>query len=224
MKKNKMMRLASVLLILVLMTTSVIGGTFAKYVTSDSGSDFARVAKWGVVVEAKNYDMFTDQYTTDGEGYTGTYSVDSSDGADVLAPGTKGSFADIKITGTPEVAVDVQIAADVAISNNWLDGNDAYYCPIVVTVGDKEIHGNHYSNAADFAAAIETAIEGKSAKYDPNTNLADVYHNTNLDLAWAWAFTTGDINDIRDTALGNRAVTEELTISIGVGITVTQID
>ena len=31
MKKNKMMRLAAILLVCVLMTTSVISGTFAKY-------------------------------------------------------------------------------------------------------------------------------------------------------------------------------------------------
>ena len=47
MKKNTMMRLASVLLIAVLMSTCAISGTFAKYVTSDSSSDSARVARWG---------------------------------------------------------------------------------------------------------------------------------------------------------------------------------
>ena len=43
MKKNKMMRLASFLLIAVLLTTSVISGTFAKYVTTDAQWDSARV-------------------------------------------------------------------------------------------------------------------------------------------------------------------------------------
>ena len=47
MKKNRMLRLASALLILTLLTTSVIGGTFAKYVSTGSVSDTARVAKWG---------------------------------------------------------------------------------------------------------------------------------------------------------------------------------
>ena len=47
MKKNRMMRLASILLVLVLMTSSVVGGTFAKYTTSVEGYDTARVAKWG---------------------------------------------------------------------------------------------------------------------------------------------------------------------------------
>ena len=52
MKKNRMMRLASILLVATLMSTCTISGTFAKYVTTASGSDTARVAKWGVTVTA----------------------------------------------------------------------------------------------------------------------------------------------------------------------------
>ena len=125
MKKNRMMRLASGLLVAVLLTTCAISGTFAKYVTSESGSDFARVAKWGVEVEAESFDMFTDAYETDDTTatFTGSYSVDSADGEDVMAPGTSGSFANIAITGTPEVAVEV------AAIKAKLDGKSAQYAP-----------------------------------------------------------------------------------------------
>ena len=58
MKKNFMMRAASVLLVAVMLTTCAISGTFAKYVTSDSGSDFARVAKFGVTVTDKFETLF----------------------------------------------------------------------------------------------------------------------------------------------------------------------
>ena len=47
MKKNVMMRVASALLVAVLMTTCAISGTFAKYTTTASGKDAARVANWG---------------------------------------------------------------------------------------------------------------------------------------------------------------------------------
>lgn len=234
MKKNTMMRIASVLLVVVLLTTSVISGTFAKYVTSDKGSDFARVAKWGVAIEAKSFGLFKADYKTDETlaTFSGDYSVSSAgtvDRDDVLAPGTEGSFADIKITGTPEVAVDVDIDATVAISDTWKDGNGAYYCPVVVTVNDTEFFGTNYATAADFAAAIKGNIEGKSAQYAPNTDLGSIYNNTNLDIKWKWDFSTGAVNDIRDTALGNAAANatteaEELTISIGVDITVEQVD
>ena len=52
MKKNKMMRLASAVLVCTLLTTSVISGTFAKYTSTSSASDNARVAKWGVTLAA----------------------------------------------------------------------------------------------------------------------------------------------------------------------------
>ena len=52
MKKNKMMRTASGLLVATLLTTSMISGTFAKYTTQDEASDSARVAKWGVTALA----------------------------------------------------------------------------------------------------------------------------------------------------------------------------
>ena len=224
MKKNKMMRLAAVLLIAVLLTTSVISGTFAKYVTSDEGSDSARVAKWGVVIEADSFGMFETDYETDDDGatFTGDYSVSSATGDrdDLLAPGTSGSFADIAITGTPEVAVDVAIVATVAVSNNWTVDGD-FYCPVVVTVGTEEISGLDYTSATAFATAIKAKIDGKSKQYAPNEDLGAIYNNTNLDLAWAWAFE-GD--NVKDTKLGNKAVAEDLTISIGVAITVTQID
>ena len=230
MKKNRMMRLASILLVCVLLTTSVISGTFAKYTTYDEGSDFARVAKFGVVVEAESFGMFEAEYETDDDTATfiGDYSVQSGKTPqdDVLAPGTEGEFANIRITGTPEVAVDVSIVATVAVSGDWVVDGD-FYCPVVITVGTTEFSGLDYTSATDFAAAIKTEIEGKSKQYAPNTDLSTHYDNTNLDLAWAWAFegaAGSNQTDIKDTKLGDRAVAEDLIISIGVEITVDQID
>ena len=61
MRKNKLMRLASLLLVLVLLTSSVISGTLAKYVMNASGSDSARVARFGVEISAVN-DLFGNSY------------------------------------------------------------------------------------------------------------------------------------------------------------------
>ena len=49
MKKTKVMRLLSLLLVMTLISTCAISGTFAKYVTRAEGEDQARVAKWGVL-------------------------------------------------------------------------------------------------------------------------------------------------------------------------------
>ena len=84
MKKNKMMRLASALLVAVLVTTCGISGTFAKYVTTASGTDTARVARWGILLNVAS-DVFDVEYDADaGNGV----SVQASE--DVIAPGTSG--------------------------------------------------------------------------------------------------------------------------------------
>ena len=238
MKKNKMMRLASGLLVAVLMTTCAISGTFAKYVTTESGSDFARVAKWGVVIEAESFDMFATDYETDDKNATfvGKYSVSSAEATerdDVLAPGTSGTFAAFSITGTPEVAVDVAVVPTVTISDNWIVDGD-FYCPIVITVGDTAICGLAYGDEKAFAGAIADAISDYSDQYAPNTDLSGI--DANFDISWKWAFddaahealdcncAKGAQNDTADTKLGDKAVAGDLEIAIGVEIIVTQID
>ena len=233
MRKNKMMRLASALLVAVLLTTCAISGTFAKYVETESGSDTARVAKWGVDIEVESFNLFTNQYEKQDAGFTGTYSVKSNDDKDVLAPGTKGSFANIAITGAPEVAVDVNVDATVTLSNNWYV-DTVFYCPIVITIGDTTICGLKYANETEFVEAITNAIEGYSAKFDPNKDLSTI--DANFDISWEWAFEDADHvglecdcaagaqTDAEDTALGELATAGDLNLSITIAITVTQID
>jgi hypothetical protein len=124
MKKNKMMRLASGLLVLTLLTTCIISGTFAKYVASGETSDSARVAKWGVTVTAKENTMFGKVYKdkTNGNSVSSSATYDSnSDSVNstdfVVAPGTNGEMADITISGQPEVDVEVTYVADLTLTN-----------------------------------------------------------------------------------------------------------
>ena len=70
-KKNWTMRAAVLMLVLVLITSCFVGGTFAKYVTSGSGTDSARVAKFGVTVTASG-DLFAKEYATDDQTVVGT--------------------------------------------------------------------------------------------------------------------------------------------------------
>ena len=65
MKKNTMMRVASALLVAVLLSTCAISGTFAKYVTTASGSDTARVAKWDVQISGIADGLFAKTYAKD---------------------------------------------------------------------------------------------------------------------------------------------------------------
>lgn len=122
MKKNVMMRTASALLVLVLLTTCIISGTFAKYITSAEGSDSARVAKFGVEVTASG-SMFSKHYNnaTGGNGIatTVTGSVDSSNDDNIFAPGTKGEMVKMKLSGIPEVNVQVTYDGIVTLNGEW---------------------------------------------------------------------------------------------------------
>ena len=231
MKKNMMMRLASVLLIAVLMSTCAISGTFAKYVTSDSANDSARVAKWGVTVTGTG-EYFADAYETHDGVYTGAQSVITSGAAGdaLVAPGTfKSDVATIVIGGKPEVATRVTMIGDVEIGDKWVVGTE-FYCPIIVTIRDKagnvkaEINGLTYSDADAFETAIETYINNFSQDYDPNVNLS-AEDNSVISISWSWPFSTSAANDVKDTALGDAAAAgNAATISISVSCTVTQID
>lgn len=233
MKKNKMMRAASFLLVAVLLTTSVISGTFAKYVTSAEAKDTARVAKWGVTVTATG-EYFADAYDTDDAVYTGARSVITSGatGDALVAPGTtKADVTTIKITGTPEVAARAEFVGTATLNDKWkVDGT--FYCPIVVTIKDNAnnvkatIDGATYNSADEFEIAIETYINNFSQEYDPN-EIIDNQDNSALKISWAWPFSVSDVNDVKDTALGKAAadnVANAGTIDIGVVCTVTQID
>ena len=83
MKKNRMMRLASGLMVAVLLTTCAISGTFAKYVTEATATDTARVAYWGFNEPTSvTFDLFKH-----GDGNV----IDTVDGKDIIAPGTSGT-------------------------------------------------------------------------------------------------------------------------------------
>ena len=130
MRKNKMMRAASALLVAVLLTTSTISGTFAKYVTQDSASDTARVAKWGVELQVEG-NLF-------GENYVNAIAPDGATAAelavesnynllaeapnpdDVVAPGTENDEVfTFSINGKPEVSGQI-VVEKLEIQNIFL--------------------------------------------------------------------------------------------------------
>lgn len=243
MKKNTMMRIASVLLVVVLLTTSVISGTFAKYVVSDNSFDSARVAAWGVNVVASGDALFNNEYTNTPNGLT----VKSADDKKVVAPGTSNAeFAatglTFAITGAPEVAVkitydftvnnDIFLRKGVDYKNDTTGGNpddiyrfdDKDYHPVVFTLSDKTgviATGNLAAIKAKF-----DELTNASEKIEANTALNNTYV-----LTWAWEF--GDpANNLKDTTLGNlvtgAASTAPANYSINLGyeleITVEQVD
>ena len=231
MKKNKMMRIASVLLIAVMMSTCAISGTFAKYVTSGTGSDSARVAKWGVTV-VSNGEMFGEHYngtTDDKVSLTYTGSVDSQGQipgggeSDILAPGTKGDMVAVDLAGIPEVAVKVTYSAEVTLTG-WKINSVDEYCPLYITVNGTTYNCAGSVTVADFEAAIEAAINSYSKSYPAGTDLTAVGADA-LMVSWEWPYSTSDANDVKDTTLGDlTAAGTPATIEIEITTTVTQID
>ena len=232
MTKNKFFKLASLLVMLCLVTTCAISTTFAKYTTGDSGADQARVAKWGVRVTMVGDDLFKNEYDTDDTDYAGTISVKSSSDDNVVAPGTSGKTT-FSIKGTPEVAVKIVIDFD-AISDIVLPkGNKGLtedYHPIVFTL--KQTHDWTGEMATPNTLKTGTLKDIKdfidnynlTAEYAPNTKLDSTY-----ELSWKWEYeNTG--KDEADTLLGDvmagiETVTDAVTeVKYKIGVTVTQID
>ncbi len=226
MKKNsKLMRASFVLLVLTLITSCFVGGTFAKYVSEGEGTDSARVAKWGVVVTGKG-DAFAKEYAADDNSDGISISVKSD--TPVVAPGTSGTFKGVTITGTPEVAVKVETVATVDLTGDWIGADGSYYCPLVFDINGVKVSGLDASSTDDFETKLKNSIESAANGVVPAgedlaaSDKVPVLLKGGNKISWEWAF---EGNDTNDTALGNAAANGDApNISLKLETTVTQID
>ena len=199
MKKNKMMRIASALLVAVLLTTCAISGTFAKYVTEAYGTDQARVAKWGFKTTSLTLDLFA-------ESYDGTVVSNGSD--NVIAPGTTKSY-EIELIpagqGAPEVKYHFDANIDIVAANT----NDTLFAQLEWKLGD-----GAWGTFADLKAAINAQYD---KDYAPNA-LPDAA-NKKITIAWRWNYSDG--SDAIDTVLGNDGT---LKVQVEFTFVATQLD
>ena len=219
MKKNIMMRLSALLLVAVLLTTCVISGTFAKYVTTGSASDSAKVAKWGVEITAETWaDDNLEADLTAAEDH-----IVASASSDLLAPGTGVHFASVNVTGQPDVAVKVTYTADLELAG-WALADSSVYCPLVFVInGDAHSYaGVTASSVDDFEAKIEAYIAAYTEEYSAGVNLAD-FGAGKLTVSCYWAYESG--NDSADSYLGNQAsIGNAPTVNLTINCTVTQVE
>ena len=174
-KLNKtMMRIISALLCLVLLSTSILSGIFAKYVVQKS-ADFGSVAfkKWGITVTANS--NLAAEYKN-GEDFVAVKAT--TEGEKVFAPGTTGNIAYFYVKATnPEVDYKIDFSGTAAIGNGYTtirdsEGKKVEYFPIIFYLVAYDLDSN--------GKIIESSIP-------KNAN------NKTMD------FTVGDRNKISDT-------------------------
>ncbi len=223
MRTNKPMRAATALMALTMITSCFVGGTFAKYLTTTSGNDSARVAYWGFnVTEKTDLDLFDATYD---EGNVARSSNDTStEVVNLIAPGTskKTTFKFVNANAqAPEVAYTLEINADGVITDE-LEAQLEFYL-------DDENKTNPLTMAglvdAIEALAGEGATEGKLdyvAGAIPAAFASDSEHT----IEWEW--TIGGVDDNGqgdDNHLGNEAFTADLDqLSLAITVTAEQID
>ena len=202
MKKNKMMRLASVLLVLTLLTTSVISGTFAKYTSTVTGSATATVAKWSF--EVNDTEIAANPANTVIFNLFDTSTNFDEAGNDVatgkIAPGTKGSF-NFKVENTSEVSAKYTITFTTTFPTGITSDRFKFYSDEAMT---QEI------TLADGKYTAANAVEIEVG--DSEADTVTVY--------WQWTF--GD--DVDDSAIGIAAQNGTTVVTVTPTITVEQVD
>lgn len=222
MQKNNMMRLASVLLIAVLLSTCAVSGTFAKYTTTQSAESKARVAKWDIDFNAGDstrkdfvFDLFKTIEDTKNDNENAKSETDvkqpdsnASDKTSVIAPGTSGSFT-IELKNDSEVNAKYTISYEVENTNG---------IPLEFSTDGNNWYG--YSNIDSIKAG------GDNCKLD----MSGENQSKDITVYWRWLYerpnsendTSVNNGDSLDTSLA--AMTTLPTITVTATVTVTQVD
>lgn len=211
MKKNRTLRVSALLLALTLITTCFVGGTFAKYTSSVTTSDTAKVAKWQIKVNGTDVTVTDPQVTFDLFQDTVLDSDDTNAETDVkqgntlIAPGTAGHF-DIKVENLSEVNAKFTIAFTEEVTGNG--GTDLPLEYQIVAKGASVADGAWKGDIAQLNTAVDSiAMESGTNEYT---------------VHWRWNFADGT-NDVNDTKLGV-AAQGEVSVKVTATITVDQVD
>ena len=196
-RSSMMVRLVAVLAVVMMFTMCFVGGTFAKYTSSATGTDSATVAKWSFKVGetdiAASNEFTFDLFKTikDSNGTDNETDISPDDGT-IIAPGTQGSF-NLVLTNASQVTA--QYAIDYTVTNT---GN----IPVQFSVDG----GTNWTNdLADVAASDATKLAANSG-------------TTTITVQWKWVF---DGNDTTDTNLGKVGTA---TLEVSAKVTATQVD
>lgn len=203
MKKNRILKIGLLALALTLVTASLVSGTFAKYVTTVTGTGTVQVAKWKVQVGPNaTYGMGTE---TDVKTFDLLNTVlNNTDVADtptnLIAPGTNGSFSLAYNTVGSQVDHSVTITLKNTSTNKISD-----LANLTFTYTDGA--GTPQTKTAEqMAAADGVVIFAK--------DLDDAGEAKVVTINWTWPIGPADLtaqDNIDDTADGEDAKSFEFT-------------
>lgn len=181
MKKNKVLLLGIITVFVAIFSLTLVSGTWAKYTSTVSGADNAKVAKWewkvsdlevkqGMTSTNFKFDLFNTIKDTAGADETDVKE-------NLIAPGTSGEFS-FNIANLSEVNAKYYITFEVT------QDATAPKVPLKFKLND----------AADWSDKLTGIAEGDAVSIAMETGTGSVK------VQWQWAFEGGD--DATDTTIG----------------------
>lgn len=191
--KKKMIALV-VLVFAVAITSYSVSGTYAKYTSTKTGTDKARVAIWGIDV-TNDVSLFKSSLVegTDGINATSKYSDN------IIAPGSKGSYT-FKIEGNGTNAPEVDYTLKIEATGNITDASLKKKMKFQLdNKGGSEEDASHYYNIDELLEKINALDTG--SKHAAGSTVSTSEHT----ISWLWDFetTSKESDDVTDTTLGN---------------------
>ena len=208
-KKQTLFRVSSLLLVLCMVSTVMLSGTFAKYTSTYAGQDTALIAKWDFKVSDGTTDLGAgSDASTDLDLFSHAFGTHlnstSTEGVSIIAPGVEDEFtikmkflSDVDATVTVDFATGAGTTVDATLpiiysvdGSNWVsleDLPDAFATQVVAS--NVSITSNPLNNTFTFK---KSAVTAGSA-----TEISQI-------VKWKWAFVQTDVatGDAIDTALG----------------------
>ena len=209
-KKNyNSIKIFAILLLLVMIISMLIVGTYAKYTTEVEGSDSAVVAKWAWQINDADvsksdtefsFNLFDTIKDTDGNNETDVKATK-------IAPGTKGEF-EIKVENLSEVNANYNLTLKETKGQDVSNAKIEYS-----TIGTDD--------ATDWTTALNTFnLTNTLLEMENGSKTVTVY--------WRWAYSPSETQDDDDTAVGfaaaNSASDVDKTITIEATLNFTQVD
>lgn len=231
---KRLTMIVAILLSLVLLTSSIVSTTLAKYVVTKSAEAKATLDAFGVTVDLDASELGTASKTTN----TGD-SISFEFSNLILHPDDVVKTISASVHGEPSVdaiiVVDVEVKfdeGDFSIGSAFTDLPSASYFPIEFKVGDTTCSEAYTKNNAD---AIESAIESKvkealvtTGKITPDGgNLkwskgAKINQgDKNVSLSFSWPKEHGSVGELHNE-IGTYIAKKEPTFTITYKISVEQ--